>query len=268
MAIKYDKQLINELAIEWYETRDRNTREKLFAEIQPYCRYIVVITHKSRRSRITEDDLMQEAMMGVLHALEQKFDPEKGNFCDYSSWWIKQYIMRHINREFSVVTIKRNDNNTIIFPKYRKLYNMLQSHDPMMTRDEIHAEMSAILGVKVKYIDEHANHLSGCNYISETKRNRHGQSYSESENNCIDHTIETPENMVDRMRNIMMVRKVAKRVADKLDRNRQTVIRDVLMGHRTQLEIGREIGVSKQRIGQIKDDCIFLIGRALRAEMI
>ena len=268
MAIKYDKQLINELAIEWFEKRDKNTREKLFAAIQPYCRYIIVITHKSRRSRITEDDLMQEAMMGVMHALEQKFDPDKGNFCDYSSWWIRQYVMRYINREFSVITIKRNDHNKILFPKYRMLYNMLQSHDPMMTRDEIHAEMSVILGVKVKYIDEHANHISGCEYISATKRNRHGQSYSESENNCIDNTVDTPESMVDRMRNIMMVRNVAKRVAEKLDRKRQKVINDVLMGHITQLEIGREVGLTKQRIGQLKDDCIFLIGQELRAEMI
>lgn len=57
-------------------------------------RLVITIAKGFRKSGTTVGDLVQEASIGLMRAIE-KFDPDKGfKFSTYASWWIRQAIFK------------------------------------------------------------------------------------------------------------------------------------------------------------------------------
>lgn len=77
-------------------------------------RLAVSIAHKYRNKGLPVSDLIQEANLGLMRALE-KFDFRLGNrFSTYAIWWIKQTVSRAISEQSRVIRIPVHMVNTII----------------------------------------------------------------------------------------------------------------------------------------------------------
>jgi len=77
-------------------------------------RLAVSIAHKYRNKGLPMNDLIQEANLGLMRALE-KFDFRLGNrFSTYAIWWIKQTVSRAISEQSRVIRIPVHMVNTII----------------------------------------------------------------------------------------------------------------------------------------------------------
>jgi len=72
---------------------DARARNEL---IQKNLRLAVSVAKKMHRKGTDLEDLIQEANIGLMKAVE-KFDPTKGfRFSTYAHWWIRQAVGRHI----------------------------------------------------------------------------------------------------------------------------------------------------------------------------
>ena len=68
-----------------------------------YKKLIISIAKKFFSYGLQTDDLIQEGMIGLIHAIE-KFDISKGfRLSTYARWWIKALMQDYILKNWSVV---------------------------------------------------------------------------------------------------------------------------------------------------------------------
>lgn len=116
------------LCIAWLEKGDIEARDTVVMAHLP-----MVMRQVARHRRIQDssqkDDLYQEAMVGLLRAID-KFDPYKGfRFSTYSRWWVSSQMQSSSMKTRSIVTGKN-------FGSSRGMYNNLRR---AIEREEVKA---------------------------------------------------------------------------------------------------------------------------------
>jgi RNA polymerase sigma factor (sigma-70 family) len=101
--MKHEKVLSREEErelIKKYQAGDQKAFNKL---VTANWRFVLTIANKYRRSGMPISDLIQEGNLGLMRAI-QKFDLNTDNkLISYAVWYIKAYIAKYIERNFSVV---------------------------------------------------------------------------------------------------------------------------------------------------------------------
>lgn len=89
---------------------------------------------KMRRGETQNDDLLQEATLGLMTAAE-KFDPDLGwRFATYALWWVRAAIQDYTIRNKSIVKVTGSGAQRRIFFSLKK--TMAQIEQQMMARGE------------------------------------------------------------------------------------------------------------------------------------
>jgi RNA polymerase primary sigma factor len=89
---------------------DRGARRRL---IEKNLRLAVSVAKKHRGQGLPFEDLIQEANIGLMKAVD-KFDPEKGNrFSTYATWWIRQSIQRAIGDKAREIRLPAHMNEKL-----------------------------------------------------------------------------------------------------------------------------------------------------------
>ena len=74
------------LAVAWRDNRDEKALDRL---IRAYMRLAISTASKFRRYGTPQNDLVQEAAVGLMKVAE-KYYPDRGvRFSTYADWWIK-----------------------------------------------------------------------------------------------------------------------------------------------------------------------------------
>ncbi|WP_373047742.1 sigma-70 family RNA polymerase sigma factor [Vulgatibacter sp.] len=90
---------IRGLALRWRDQRDTAARDALLDLHQP----LIHAFAKRYPSRLGYEDLVQEAQLGFLRALDT-YDPDRGvELSTYARHWIRAYVHRYLLRSWSVV---------------------------------------------------------------------------------------------------------------------------------------------------------------------
>ncbi|MCP4870558.1 MAG: sigma-70 family RNA polymerase sigma factor [Proteobacteria bacterium] len=107
----------NALARRWVETRDEAAAEEL---VQRNLRFVVKVAMGYRKYGVPLPDLIQEGNLGLIRAVE-KFDPSRGTrLISYAVWWIKAYIQSHVIQTWSLVRIGTTQAQRRLFYKLPK----------------------------------------------------------------------------------------------------------------------------------------------------
>ena len=97
---------------------DRDATDRL---IISHLNYVVKLAKGYRRSGVPMSDLIQEGMVGLVHAVK-RFNPDKKvRLSTYAMWWIRASMQDHIVRSWSLVRLSTTSAQKSLYLNLRRL---------------------------------------------------------------------------------------------------------------------------------------------------
>jgi len=236
-----------ELAVKFYQTRDREALHKL---ISSNLRFVVKIAYEYVHYRVKLLDLIQDGNMGLLKAV-QEFNPFKDvRLTTYAVWWIRSFIQDAILRNYSLVKMGTTQAQKRLFYRLRAEQKKLEQMG-IVPQQNVKL-LASRLDVKEKEVQEmdqrltHADVSLNAPLSSDTKQEHLHNLADPAE--PVDVTLGEAEQME-------LFKKILTQFGETLRGREKVIFSDRLIAEEplTLQEIGNKYGVTKERARQIED---------------
>ena len=146
---RLDREEEVRLARRWRDHHDADAARTL---VTANLYSVDAIAREYRHFGLPEMDLVQEGVLGLMHAIK-RFDPDRGfRLVTYASWWIRASIHDYILRSWSIVKLGTNKLQRRIFSGLKKARNAIAAADGREC-DEVASEF----GINANQYQETAN---------------------------------------------------------------------------------------------------------------
>jgi RNA polymerase primary sigma factor len=223
--------------------------------IQANLRLVVKIAQDYSGYGLSLNDLISEGNIGLMHAVE-RFDPEKGGkLSTYGAWWIKQSIKRAL----------ANQSKTIRLPihmvdKIARMRRISSSLAESLGREPSDEELAQELGLprqKIAMLKQASQRPTSLDApVNEGDATEYGEIISD----------ETAANPLDALADKNLFEEIGGLLSILNDRERRIIDeRFGLSGLKPMLleDVGREFGVSRERIRQLQNSALAKMRKAL-----
>jgi RNA polymerase sigma-32 factor len=252
----------DELLRRWQEQGDEDARRELVAA---NMRHVVSIARKYRRYPVSFGDLISEGSLGLVIALD-RFDRSKGvRLVTYASYWIRAYVFQAIIREWKRGKTGLGMTRSKTFFKIRRL---LATQNAQYGGKGLNlVEMAHQLGVSISSLGEMLEYLETHDLSLDGDWTGEGGAAWRLQERVTDDS-PGPEALASGVQNRHVVRSLIERAFRCLDERERLVASARLMEEepRTLAELGRSMGVSRERARQIEVRARQKLDRALRRE--
>jgi len=224
---------------------DRRALDEL---VQANLRFVVSVARQYAGRGLPLADLINEGNVGLIKAAE-RFDETRGfRFISYAIWWIRQSILQALSEQTRVVRIPVNRAG-----KATKIERTAQDLEQSLGRDPTTEEIAAKLDTTEADVLEHRTYSSRAVSLDAPTTDDGDTSLGSL---LTDEAATAPD---QRVVDINMARDV-RRALRVLDGRERKILRDYFgmeTGEGTTLEaIGRELGLTRERVRQLKERAI------------
>ena len=250
-----------QLARDWAERQDRRAFDKL---VQSHMRLAVKVAGKYARSGLPVADLVSEANIGLIKAV-QRFDPTRGfRLATYALWWIRAEVQSFVLHNWSL--LKGGNTATLkrLFFNLRQTQRKLGIHDRVMSDAEAQ-QVAETLSASIEDVREMEHRFAtpvGSLNVPVGEDGDH-----EAIDLLADDTESVEERLVDRGE-LTARRALMKDALTQLgERERHIFAARNLSDQPVTLEtLARHYGVSKERIRQIESGAYKKVVRRVRSQ--
>lgn len=237
-----------ELARRWREDDDEAALHTL---VRSYMRLVVSTAGRFRNYGLPMGDLVQEGNVGLMQAAA-RFEPQREvRFSTYATWWIRSAMQDYVLRNWSIVRTGTTAAQKSLFFNLRRLRARIEDASGAKLGDEGRRSIATQLGVNLGEVES-----------MEIRLGAHDQSLNaplteSSEDDWQDFLPDerpSPEAVAVGMRDgETRSRWLAEALAE-LSPREQTIIQQRRLTDEgaTLEDLGRELGVSKERVRQLE----------------
>jgi RNA polymerase sigma-32 factor len=243
-----EREVEFELARLWREEGDEMALHKL---VRSYMRLVVSTAGRFRNYGLPMGDLVQEGNVGLMQAAA-RFEPQREvRFSTYATWWIRSAMQDYVLRNWSIVRTGTTAAQKSLFFNLRRLRARIEDASGTRLGDEGRKSIAKQLRVKIAEVES-----------METRLGAHDQSLNaplteSSEDDWQDFLPDqrpSPEDVAIGMRDGETRSRWLAEALGELSPREQTIIRQRRLTDEgaTLEELGRELGVSKERVRQLE----------------
>lgn len=247
-----------ELARKWCEHGDTAALHEL---VRAYTRLVVATAVRFRNYGLPMGDLVQEGNVGLMQAAARFQADREVRFSTYAAWWIRSAMQDYILRNWSIVRTGTTAAQKSLFFNLRRLRARLEDSSGRPLDAERHAQIAEELSVPIAEVEAMEMRLSASDQSLNAPI---GDSNGEWQELLADDR-PTPEEVVIGLRDgRRRTRWLAEALSELNPRERVIIDQRRLREEGATLEeLGRMLGVSKERIRQLEHRAL----RKLRQSM-
>ena len=237
-----------ELAERWRNDEDEEALHQL---VRAYTRLVVSTASRFRNYGLPIGDLVQEGNIGLLQAAA-KFDPEREvRFSTYASWWIRSAIQDYILRNWSIVRTGTTAAQKTLFFNLRRLRAQIGDSPSGRLNDSGRQRIAKELQVKYTEVESMENRMSAGDHSLNAVVDDGSE---DSWQDFLADTRPTPEDILIDQWDHQVGLHCLNEALKALSPREQKIIRQRRLQDdgATLEELGRELGVSKERVRQLE----------------
>ncbi|MDX2103477.1 MAG: RNA polymerase factor sigma-32 [Alphaproteobacteria bacterium] len=237
-----------DLARRWRENGDERALHTL---VKAYTRLVVATAARFRNYGLPMGDLVQEGNVGLMQAAA-RFEPEREvRFSTYASWWIKSAMQDFILRNWSIVRTGTTAAQKSLFFNLRRLRAKIEDQTGAPMGDAGRAKIAEELGVDLGEVVTMEQRLAAAD---QSLNSPIADGSDDDWQDFLADQRPSPEEVVIGMRDASTRSQWLAEALGELSARERTIIdqRRLRDEGATLEELGKELGVSKERVRQLE----------------
>lgn len=231
---------------QWRKTRNKSIRDAI---LMANLRYVVAIAFSYRYYSFSLEDLISEGNVGLLVAFGKYDRNLKTKFITYAAYWIRAYILNYIIKSFQMGRTGCGPFRSKYFFKLKR--EMAKSLCRFDNKENVYREIADRCNIKISNVYEFIEALEMPEIsLDHPLTDRSGITLKDF---LTDDAL-NPEELLMRKENEDLIKTVVSGALNVLDNRERFVIeKRIFEEEKTTLaEIGRQLGISRERARQIE----------------